>query len=807
MNNHFLNSGNKKILLSTVISIAISITVPVYGETMLDEAILKQKGKQVKWTVKKATEKLKLLPTSPLGFNTGGDPMKMMSKSLLGVQYIQQSTGDGGDDGLRNSISIMGFGTQSSHQHKSSPQVTFGVDGLIGVMDNDINKNDAVFYGDPDMMKAVEVSVGGDLGVIGSGGSGHINFMTKDPEDLLLKGQSRGYLVKFGLDSNGSEMSTVAAYQKKSRIGLLVQYTYRDAKNYYVPSKDHKIPNNKPYGEHSLAEHDNASLIGSTRDATVNKYFQRLKTGFKHKQYLLKGTIDLKNGDRFTPAFTRFTFNNDKTEGDNNIDRSIDDDYGSNNEWVNSYKEYKQNNTSKGDNIYATYKVAKVGILENTEFLIGLSNNESRTNLTTDQHRKPQYRLIDGGTLTDEDKADESIYEIMDSLVSKEGDVLSHNIENTKNFKINTEVKGVNLGFGYIDYKFDKKSDRDVSVSQGNGSNKKYIVKHASYYHSQKTLGMSASKQFNYGKTTITPSVRLENAIYESSGINEASNANAGLRTKYKNVTKKAMSAGISLSNELNDKVSLFASAKHMQNMPKASLIYSADYDTDDSCYQKASYDVKPNKNNILKAGVGYQSSQSIFNTKGTLSFKVEAWQNRLKDDFQEQSCEKSLDDAKQKYSNGSGRTINGLDVYGEYYWLNNTIDARVSYSQGRWDASHTSKEGRHVFTGEPYEGSTPLTLYANYTKAFIDGDKFEYNIHALSKFTQTPKDKVQLRRKAVVLHNAYYTWNLDRSKNTYMRGSIENIFNTHHLGGGTLSGRLYTQPGRKLSIEIIKKF
>ncbi|WP_051221580.1 TonB-dependent receptor domain-containing protein [Neptunomonas japonica] len=87
---------------------------------------------------------------------------------------------------------------------------------------------------EPELLKQVEVQAGAGLATDGPGAlGGAIRFITKDPEDLLRKGEKFGGLVKLGYfdNSNGVKLHSSLFGRLSDDISILASLTQQDAGN------------------------------------------------------------------------------------------------------------------------------------------------------------------------------------------------------------------------------------------------------------------------------------------------------------------------------------------------------------------------------------------------------------------------------------------------------------------------------------------------------------------------------------------------------------------------------------------------
>ena len=674
----------------------------------------------------------------------------------------------------------------------------------------------ASFRGDPEMMKRIDINVGGDLNYIGSAGSGHVNFHTKNAEDMLLEGQDMGALVKFGLGTNGnSKYHTMAAYAKKSRFGLLAQTTTRSANDIDSPYESLSVDDNYQYyfgAEPATAEqHKTALRRNATKKVTNNYKIENTK--YSYKQHLIKGSVDLNSGDKAQAGYTQFVIDELVTSGGRRKD-----------------KEYTINAITKSDVQNVKYIANGLGALGKTTFSVGYALNEVQNTLKTDRLRKDEWRKIDGSGSTDDESEADSIggYEKMINKVASAGALNSVKNDKTTMIALNTSIRGISVGLARINLKSnDQSSDYSTSTTDGAG-NISYIATAKNVTNQMTLMGGYISKEFKYGKTKITPSMKHETAKYSSDELDEGSSHDPAEFKKEQDVTKKGTSYGVNINHEINNNITVFADYRHLITMPQASVIYSSDSwwgDYDYRQYQKSSRDLKPTENNIISAGLGYSSPYKVMGLDGRLSFKAEAWQNTLKNDhiFENGVAHGSKRNAellaisKGLYNNGGGKTLKGLDLLAKYNWDNNALETRLSYSTGVWNQGYTKNAEKtvvaakvkamvHIFDGDKYAGVAPLTLNTTYSKDFSSGDKFEWNVFARAKFTHTPRDQDQLHRGAYILNNMYYTWRIKKQKHAYVRLAIDNIFDRAYVEGNE-EERLYSGKGRDIRIEFIKKF
>jgi hemoglobin/transferrin/lactoferrin receptor protein len=96
---------------------------------------------------------------------------------------------------------------------------------------------------DPELLKRVEVKAGTGSALAGPGAlGGSIAYETKDAEDMLLLGQTRGAMLKFSGQTNGSRATPAAAvYGTSEKFSYLLYGTKSWAKD-YSDGEGNKVP-------------------------------------------------------------------------------------------------------------------------------------------------------------------------------------------------------------------------------------------------------------------------------------------------------------------------------------------------------------------------------------------------------------------------------------------------------------------------------------------------------------------------------------------------------------------------------------
>ena len=741
---------NMNIKIYTKISLAvltsIGIVTSATAELMLGE--ITSGVNRLVWSTKKASEKMEYIP-SKQWYNSGEDPMRLISDKVPGVQL------QGGARPGASALLIRGMGNGGTFRPQQ--HVTFAIDGAISRISQ---RRMEAFRADPEIFQRVTVTVGGDHSQIGSAGGGFVNYTTKNPEDLLLDGQTRGYLTKFGIGSNGkSNLVTVAGYQKENRVGLLGQITRRSAGDMEVPFDSLKVQTtfSAQYNTGKVETH--GSEIKYTDDESYRNVAENYKVQYsdqQHTQYLAKVTYDGKNQEKGAVSYTKYAYKRAYMTTP-----------------MFDYIPFAVQRDVNTESLNVGYELPSFYLLDKTKFTYAYMENYAGSVLLAEKRNK------------------------RGNIVGNAGDFSGTVADTNSAFKIDSVVKGINVGIAAINH-----DTFDQSVNMVAPTN--HVITTKSY--NRKIVGAYANKEIKIanGKTTITPSLKIEKADYSVKGMS----AELLALTEQTKLSKTGTSVGLNLSHNLGDKWTLFGSAKSTETLPDGHVIFSAsssgrgDY--------RSSENVSPVKNNILMAGLGYSSPVNIMKTKGNFSFKLEVWQNKILKDLISQS---SSDVATSRYISGPGVSLKGLDILMSYNWDSYTLDSNLSHMVGKWDTGYTtSKYDRdtrvtniaHVMSGDYYQGAIPLTLNTTLTKEFADGDSLSYNIYHRGKMDKTPDDYSHLKREGYTLHNVYYTWKLESLDNTAIKLGIENVFDTAYEEANMAK---FAGKGRDIRIEFVKFF